>query len=317
MVHQLCHALVFGGDDGDHRDAQQLFHAVDVDGAAVAPDLVHHVQGQDHGHVQLQQLHGQVEVALDVGGVHDVDDPCGMLVENELPGDDLLVGVGGEGIDAGQVGDQGLLVAPDAPALLVYGDAGEVAHMLVGPGELVEQGGFAAVLVAGQGEGQLSAGGQGRFVGFDVKLAPLAQAGVGQGVRREGRRFLLPQVVLGVGGHRDLFPVCQTEGEFIAVDAKLHGVPHGGEFDQGDLGPGDDAHIQEMLPQGAVAAHGGDDAGLPRPEVFQGSGHSASLPSGSRGTSLRMAQRSLAERARGFWAHSWAEGRMTSRATSA
>ena len=36
--------------------------------------LVHHVQRQHHGHLQLQQLQGQVEVPLDVGGVHNVDD---------------------------------------------------------------------------------------------------------------------------------------------------------------------------------------------------------------------------------------------------
>ena len=40
--------------------------------------------------------------------------------------------------------------ATDGAYLLVYGDPGKIAHMLVGTGEGVEQGGLAAVLVACQ-----------------------------------------------------------------------------------------------------------------------------------------------------------------------
>ena len=53
-----------------------------------------------HGGVQLHELHGQVEVALDVGGIHDVDDAGGLFADDELPGDDLLAGVGRHGVDA-------------------------------------------------------------------------------------------------------------------------------------------------------------------------------------------------------------------------
>ncbi len=48
----------------------------------------------------------------------------------------------------------GALQAQDVPHLLVHGDAGEIAYMLPGAGQLVKQGGFAAVLVAGQGKGE-------------------------------------------------------------------------------------------------------------------------------------------------------------------
>ena len=96
LVHQLRHALALGGGNGHHRDAQLPAHPLHVHGAAVGPDLVHHVQGQHHGHPQLQQLQRQVQVALDVGGVHDVDDAVGFLVEDVVPGDDLLGRVNGE-----------------------------------------------------------------------------------------------------------------------------------------------------------------------------------------------------------------------------
>ena len=151
-VDQLLDALVFGGGDGDHRDAQQAFHLLHVDGAAVGPDLVHHVQSQHHGGLALDELQGQVQVALDVGGVHDVDDAVRLSLQQKLAGDDLLGGIGPDGIDARQVHHRAVLLPPDLAAFLVHGDAGEVAHVLIHAGELVEQGGLSAVLVSRKGE---------------------------------------------------------------------------------------------------------------------------------------------------------------------
>ena len=75
-----------------------------------------------------------------------------MLVQNEIPGDDFLRRIRADGVDAGQVHHGAVLLPPDLTGLLVHGDAGEVAHVLVGAGELVKEGGLAAVLVAGQCE---------------------------------------------------------------------------------------------------------------------------------------------------------------------
>ena len=176
MVHQFVHALVLGRRDGHHRDAQHGFHLVDADGAAVAAHLVHHVQGQHHGGIQLHELHRQVQVALDVGRVHDVDDAGRLFADDELAGDDLLAGIGRHRIDAGQVGDFRFRVLLDGTALPVHRDAGEVAHMLVGAGELVEQGRLAAVLVARQRKGQGLALRQGMLALFGVVASAFAQA---------------------------------------------------------------------------------------------------------------------------------------------
>ena len=252
MVHQLVHALILGSRNGDDRDAQHGFHLVDAHRAAVAAHLVHHVQGQHHGGVQLHELHGQVEVALDVGGIHDVDDTGGLFADDELPGDDLLAGVGRHGVDARQIGDLRFRVALDGTALAVHRHTGEVAHMLVGAGKLVEQGGLAAVLIAGQRKRQGRAVRQGMLALFDVVLAALTQA-----------RVVHHLIIHQSGGRRDLFGgddadlcgVIQAQGQLIAVDAQLHGVAHGGQLDQGDLRPRNKAHIQKMLPQGPGAAH--------------------------------------------------------------
>ena len=80
VVDQLVNALVGGRRDRDDRDAHHLFHLVDSDTAPVAAHLVHHVDRQDHGNADLHQLHGQIQVPLDVGGVHDVDDALGAFL---------------------------------------------------------------------------------------------------------------------------------------------------------------------------------------------------------------------------------------------
>ena len=252
VIYQLVHALVFGGGDGDDRDAQHGLHLVDAHRAAVAAHLVHHVQCQHHGDIQLHQLHSQVEVALDVGGIHDVDDAGGLFADDELPGNDLLAGIGGHGVDARQVGDFGLRVTLNGTALAVHRHARKVAHVLVRAGELVEQGGLAAVLVARQRKGQGLILRQGMLALLGVVLAALAKTrvlhhfSVHRGVHRRG---------LFGGGHGDLCRVVQTQGQLISVDAQLHGVAHGSQLYQRDLRTGDQPHIQKMLPQRARTAH--------------------------------------------------------------
>ena len=57
MVYQLIHTLVLGRGDGHHRDAQHGLHLVDADGTAISAHLIHHIQRQHHGGIQLHELH--------------------------------------------------------------------------------------------------------------------------------------------------------------------------------------------------------------------------------------------------------------------
>ena len=151
-VHQFPQALALDGGNGHHGHAQGFGQALDVDGAAVFPDLVHHIQGDDHGHPQGHQLQRQIEIALDIGGVHDIDDAVGLLLQQEIPGDDFFTGIGAQGIDARQIHQLTILYAPDGAGFLIHGDPGEIAHVLIGAGEGVKEGGFTAILVARQRE---------------------------------------------------------------------------------------------------------------------------------------------------------------------
>ena len=157
LHNEFVDALILGGADGDHGDAQPFGQLLGVDGAAVAADLVHHVQGQHRGNAHFQQLQGKIQIPFQVGAIHNVDDAVGLLVEDEVPGHDFLGGVGPQGVDARQVHHFHVFLATDGAGFLVHGDAGEVAHVLIGAGELVEQCGLAAILIADQCENHWAA----------------------------------------------------------------------------------------------------------------------------------------------------------------
>ena len=182
-AHQLVDALALSGADSDHRHAQPLFQPGQINGISVAAHLVHHIEGHHHRPSQLQKLQCQIKVPLQIGGVHNVDDHVRLIPDDEIPGDDLLHGVGAEGIDARQVHDGhvavlirnrlALLLLPAHPpgeahmglsavvmvqhgaGLLLHRYAGPVAHVLVGAGQLIEKSGLSAVLVACQSKGVL------------------------------------------------------------------------------------------------------------------------------------------------------------------
>ena len=256
VINELVNALVPGGGDGNDGDAQNVLQLIDAHGAAVGADLVHHVEGQHHGNLQLHQLHGQVQVPFNVGGVHNIDDAVGPLVHEKVPGDDFLVGVGGQGVDARQVRDRGLRVAADGAVLPVYGDTGEIAHVLIGAGELVKEGGFAAVLVAGQGKGQRAL-----LQGQVMAASVFAHAGVGDG-RNPGLLSVNRKGVCVYVFNFNPPGLFQPQGQFIAPQRDLHRVSHGGNLLEHDLRLGGQPHVQQMVPQGAVAAHRPDECGL-------------------------------------------------------
>ena len=136
----------------DHLAAQLLAELNDVDLVAVLAHKVHHVDGHNHRNAQLDQLRGQVQVALDVRSVHDVEDRVRPLLDQVAARHDLLERVGRQGIDARQVLDDDVLVPLEAAFLLFHGHARPVAHVLGATRQVVEQRGLAAVRIARQGD---------------------------------------------------------------------------------------------------------------------------------------------------------------------
>ena len=138
MIHQLADTLVAGSANGNNGHAQQALEQVDVHGAAVGGYLVHHVERDDHGAVELHELQCQVQVTLDVGGVNDVNDGVRALVEDELTAHDLFACVRRQGVNARQVGNARLGMVADGAIFAVDRHAGKVTDVLVGARQLVE-----------------------------------------------------------------------------------------------------------------------------------------------------------------------------------
>lgn len=185
---------------------------------------------------------------LDVGRVDDVDDRVGARVEDELAAHDLLARVGAERVDAGQVGDGGLGMVADLTVLAVDGDAREVAHMLVRPGQAIEEGRLSAVLVAREGKRDGAALGDG--LGRAARVVALAE----RRVRGLGGARGVARDRIGIVDARELDAarVRAPQRELIASQPDLHGVAHGGELHHGDLGTGRKPHIQNVLAQRRV-----------------------------------------------------------------
>ena len=136
----------------DDLAAEGLRDLREVDLVAVLLHDVHHVHGHHHRDAELGELRREVEVALDVRAVHDVQDDVGLLL-HEVPARDLfLQRIGRERVDAGEVLDDDVLVPLEKAVLLLDRHARPVADVLVRAGERVEERRLARVRVAREGD---------------------------------------------------------------------------------------------------------------------------------------------------------------------
>ena len=111
LLKELGDALILKGRDHHDRAAELLGKLVRVDLVAVLLDQVGHVEGNDHGQAGLDNLKRQVQVALKVGGVDNLDDHIGLAAHEVVARALLLGAVGGKRVDAGEVRDGNVLVA--------------------------------------------------------------------------------------------------------------------------------------------------------------------------------------------------------------
>ena len=130
----------------------------------------------------------------------------------------------------------------DGTVLAVYGHAGEIADMLIGAGQAVEQGGLSAVLISDKGKGQ------------PILLSDfLFLSGAVLSDARMLCLFLGEPMRLVLGNppgffYGDLLGIRQSQGQLIAVDLDLDRVSHRGVFCDGQLGTGDHTHVKKVLP---------------------------------------------------------------------
>ena len=102
-----------------------------IDLVAFLFDDVHHIDGDDYRYAELRELGREVEVPFEVGAVNDIEDRIGALLDEVIPGNDLLQSVGGERVDAGKVGDGNFVVLFELAFLLFDSNARPVSNELV------------------------------------------------------------------------------------------------------------------------------------------------------------------------------------------
>ena len=148
--HELGHAVPLERRRLDDGAAQLLRQAGHVDLVAALLHEVHHVERHHDGHAQIEDLRGQVQVALEVRRVHEVHDDVGAAVQQVVARHDLLGRVRRQRVHARQVRDDHVFVAGVLPFLFLNGHARPVANVLAGAGQIVEHRRLAAVRVAGK-----------------------------------------------------------------------------------------------------------------------------------------------------------------------
>ena len=228
VVNQLVDPFVQGRGNRHHRDPEHFFHPVDVHRTAVAPHFVHHVQRQHHRHVQLHELKSQVQIALQIRCVGDVDDALRLLLQNIFPGDHFLLCVGRKGVNPRQVRHLSAGLSADDAGALVDRHPREIPDVLVCAGELVEQRRLAAVLIACQREGQnLVLRQRPALVGFRV-VETHTRFTVARVLDMGRRLFRLHLFRLRQIRDCNLCRLGYAEGQHVVVDFKFHRVAHRG-----------------------------------------------------------------------------------------
>ena len=111
LLEKLLDTLVLKGRDHHDRAAELLGELVRVDLIAVLLDQVGHVEGDDYGQAGLDNLKRQVQVALEVGGIDNLDDHIGLAAHEIIARALLLGAVGGKRVDTREVRDGNVLVA--------------------------------------------------------------------------------------------------------------------------------------------------------------------------------------------------------------
>ena len=117
---------------------------------------VDHIQCDDEGNPQFLELHGQIEIPVQVGGIHNVHNQVRPFVDQIIPGDDLLQGIGSEGIGAREINDFNLItLVMDLPEFLFHCDAGVIGNVLSGPCDGIENSRLPRIGISGKGYGNL------------------------------------------------------------------------------------------------------------------------------------------------------------------
>ena len=100
-MEECLHALARLEHGGHHRHTEQLAEFLIVDGIAPFLKFVIHVERTNHTRVHVDELGGEIEIALEVAGIEHVEYDIRCLVDNLSAYIHLLGRICREGICSG------------------------------------------------------------------------------------------------------------------------------------------------------------------------------------------------------------------------
>ena len=139
-LEELIHASTIGEDGRNHRDTEEFAQFVVVDVIATLFGFIKHVEGTDHADVHVYQLGGEIEVALQVAGIDDIDHDIRRMLDELLAHIKLFRRIGRKRIGARQIYQVEMIAVVFSFAHLgIYGYSAIVAHTFVSTRCKVEQ----------------------------------------------------------------------------------------------------------------------------------------------------------------------------------
>ena len=130
-----------------HAAAQGFAQFCKIDLVAVFARHVDHVERNHHGDAQFCQLCGQIQVALDVGRVHDVQDRVGPFLHQIVSCHHFFQSIGRKAVNAGQVLNDDMFFTLEFALFLFHRNARPVTNILVRTRQVIEHRRLAAVRV--------------------------------------------------------------------------------------------------------------------------------------------------------------------------
>ena len=269
-VKEVADALGVAAHGGYYGRAEHRSKGRVIELVAALEQFVVHVERYDHGKVHVDELHGEVEVSLQVRPVHYVDDDVRGVLDKVLAHIELLGAVGREGICAGEIDDGEVVAGVVEVALLgVDSHAGVIAHMFVAAGGDVEERCLAAVGIAYQRDTDMMAALLGQTLHELLQL--LRRVGCGHTDLRLMRlermlvlclRALNMLLGLALAQHFDHRGFLTAEGYFVTDYLVDDGVAQRGFHHHLDHIADDKAHLNDALAEAAVTVHFDDNASL-------------------------------------------------------
>ena len=269
FVQELFDAPAFAGGGRHERDADHRPQGPVVEPPVAAQQFVVHVQSHYHAHVHVDQGGGQVQVAFQVGRIHDVDHHVGGLFGQVPAHEDLLGGIFGQRIGARQVGQaDGIALVVDDGRFHIDRNAAVISRFLVRTGSFVEQRSLADVRVAHQRDVDGAQGFVQMVRAFDLAGTILGREDFRL---RDGRRACCGGRMFPFAAGRNLDQVgfAAAQGHLVAHDGVFYRVEHRGALDHPDALSAYESHFGDPLAECSVSLYFDDDAPLSSLEIGQ------------------------------------------------